>query len=145
MQTSVQVGDVLLNKYRVERVLGEGGMGYVLSARHLQLDELFAIKLMHKDALGALALGYLGRMADGRPDSCLDNFPAADLGRKYEATLVAFDWAGNASKEVSTTFEFADSEGSDCGCRIGGSSKSTELSAFFGGALAFLVFRRRRN
>lgn len=53
MQTSVQVGDVLLNKYRVERVLGEGGMGYVLSARHLQLDELFAIKLMHKDALGA--------------------------------------------------------------------------------------------
>ncbi|MBK9266721.1 MAG: protein kinase [Polyangiaceae bacterium] len=42
----VQVGDVLLGKYRVERVLGEGGMGIVVAARHVHLNELFAIKMM---------------------------------------------------------------------------------------------------
>ncbi|WP_437963478.1 serine/threonine-protein kinase [Sorangium sp. So ce260] len=39
-------GDLLAGKYRVEQVLGEGGMGVVLAARHLRLDELVAIKLM---------------------------------------------------------------------------------------------------
>lgn len=39
-------GDLLAGKYRVEKVLGEGGMGVVLAARHLRLDELVAIKLM---------------------------------------------------------------------------------------------------
>src|SRR5690242_16796855 len=39
-------GDLLTGKYRVEKVLGEGGMGVVLAARHLRLDELVAIKLM---------------------------------------------------------------------------------------------------
>ncbi len=42
----VAMGDVLLGKYRVERVLGKGGMGVVVAARHLDLDELFAVKLM---------------------------------------------------------------------------------------------------
>jgi len=41
-----EVGEVLAGKYRVERVLGQGGMGVVLAARHLQLDEPVAIKLM---------------------------------------------------------------------------------------------------
>ena len=39
-------GDILLGKYRVERVLGQGGMGTVVAARHLELGELFAIKLL---------------------------------------------------------------------------------------------------
>jgi hypothetical protein len=43
---SVLVGEVLAGKYRVERVLGAGGMGVVLAARHVELDEVFAIKLM---------------------------------------------------------------------------------------------------
>lgn len=40
-------GQVLAGKYRVERLLGAGGMGVVVSARHLQLDERVAIKLLH--------------------------------------------------------------------------------------------------
>jgi serine/threonine-protein kinase len=42
-------GDVLAGKYRVERVLGAGGMGVVIAAKHLRLDELVAIKLLHPD------------------------------------------------------------------------------------------------
>lgn len=49
---SVQVGDLLAGKYRVERVLGVGGMGIVVAGRHVDLDELRAIKLM----LGNFAL-----------------------------------------------------------------------------------------
>ncbi|WP_437475995.1 protein kinase [Sorangium sp. So ce1014] len=46
METPVQPGDVLLGKYTIERVLGQGGMGMVLAARHRELGELFAIKLL---------------------------------------------------------------------------------------------------
>lgn len=35
----VREGDVLAGKYRVERVLGAGGMGVVVAAHHIQLDE----------------------------------------------------------------------------------------------------------
>jgi len=44
--SNLQPGDTLLGKYRVERVLGKGGMGMVIAARHLQLGELYAIKIM---------------------------------------------------------------------------------------------------
>ena len=40
----VPIGTLIGDKYRVERVLGEGAMGIVLAARHVQLDELVAIK-----------------------------------------------------------------------------------------------------
>jgi serine/threonine-protein kinase len=39
-------GDVIADKYQVERVLGVGGMGVVLAARHLQLGQRVAIKFM---------------------------------------------------------------------------------------------------
>jgi serine/threonine-protein kinase len=42
----VQPGSVLLGKYRVERVIGVGGMGAVVAAQHLQLDERVAIKFL---------------------------------------------------------------------------------------------------
>ena len=84
---------------------------------------------------------YIGRMETWK--DCLVNFPEAELDKKFEATLVAFDWAGNASREESTTFEFAEG-GIGCGCRMTGSSKSTGMNAFFLGALALLAFRRRK-
>jgi serine/threonine-protein kinase len=40
------VGDVLAQKYRVERVVGRGGMGVVVAARHVQLGQAVAIKLL---------------------------------------------------------------------------------------------------
>ncbi|HTQ04974.1 MAG TPA: serine/threonine-protein kinase [Polyangiaceae bacterium] len=50
--TPVQEGEVLAGKYRVERVLGVGGMGVVVSALHLQLDERVALKFLLPEALG---------------------------------------------------------------------------------------------
>ena len=47
----VQPGDVLAAKYRVERVLGVGGMGVVVQATHVQLDERVALKFMLPEAL----------------------------------------------------------------------------------------------
>jgi serine/threonine-protein kinase len=42
----VPPGTVLLGKYHVERVIGVGGMGAVVAARHLQLEEQVAIKFL---------------------------------------------------------------------------------------------------
>jgi serine/threonine protein kinase len=47
----VAEGDVLAGKYKVERVLGVGGMGVVVAARHLQLDQLVALKFVLPSAL----------------------------------------------------------------------------------------------
>jgi serine/threonine-protein kinase len=49
--TGVLPGDVLAGKYRVERVIGHGGMGVVVAAQHLVLDERVAIKLLLPEAL----------------------------------------------------------------------------------------------
>lgn len=46
-ELAVRVGDVLAQKYRVERVLGVGGMGVVVAAHHLALGQSFAIKFLH--------------------------------------------------------------------------------------------------
>lgn len=43
------IGTVLMGKYRVERELGSGGMGVVVEATHLGLDQRVAIKLLNPD------------------------------------------------------------------------------------------------
>jgi eukaryotic-like serine/threonine-protein kinase len=44
--SDVKEGDVLAGKYRIERTLGAGGMGVVVQAHHLQLDERVALKFL---------------------------------------------------------------------------------------------------
>ncbi|HEX4446313.1 MAG TPA: serine/threonine-protein kinase, partial [Polyangiaceae bacterium] len=44
-------GELLAEKYRVEGVLGAGGMGVVVAARHVQLDLLVALKFMRDETL----------------------------------------------------------------------------------------------
>jgi eukaryotic-like serine/threonine-protein kinase len=51
----VSVSQILAEKYRVERVIGAGGMGVVVAARHLELDEQVAIKFLLPEVLADAA------------------------------------------------------------------------------------------
>jgi serine/threonine protein kinase len=48
----VREGDVIAGKYRVDKILGAGGMGIVVAARHIQLDEKVALKFLLPEAVG---------------------------------------------------------------------------------------------
>jgi eukaryotic-like serine/threonine-protein kinase len=48
---AVREGDVIAGKYRVERVLGVGGMACVVAAKHLHLDESVALKFLRREFL----------------------------------------------------------------------------------------------
>lgn len=99
--TGLIAGDVLAGKYRVERVLGQGAMGIVVAARHLELGELFAVKLLLPETLGrpqaverflreARAAARLksehvarvtdvGRLEDGSPFMIMEHLTGSDL------------------------------------------------------------------
>src|ERR1700722_16602166 len=57
-EVGIQAGQLVAGKYLVERVIGVGGMGVVVAARHVQLDGKVAIKvalpqtLRNADAVG---------------------------------------------------------------------------------------------
>jgi eukaryotic-like serine/threonine-protein kinase len=51
MSNEVHEGQILAGKFRIERVLGQGGMGVVVAATHLQLEERVALKFLLPDAL----------------------------------------------------------------------------------------------
>ena len=95
-------GELLAGKYRVERVIGEGGMGVVLAARHEALNTNVAIKLLRSSALGhtdvvgrfmrearaAVSLRSehvarvfdVGNLDDGRPYIVMERLEGKDLG-----------------------------------------------------------------
>ena len=41
-----EIGQVIRGKYRIEQVLGKGGMGVVVAAQHVALDQRVAIKFL---------------------------------------------------------------------------------------------------
>src|ERR1700687_1545846 len=49
-QRGPQPGEVIAGKYRIERVIGEGGMGTVYAAHHQLLDQRVALKLLFDEA-----------------------------------------------------------------------------------------------
>ena len=95
------VGTILGDKYVVEGVLGRGGMGIVLAARHRDLDQRFAIKCLLPHALAvpevverfgreARAAARIhgehvarvldvGRFADGTPFIVMEHLRGRDL------------------------------------------------------------------
>lgn len=44
-------GAVVADKYRIESLVGEGGMGYVFAAQHLQLGHRVALKVLHSSQI----------------------------------------------------------------------------------------------
>jgi serine/threonine-protein kinase len=48
MAAPLDVGDVVAGRYEIDGVAGEGGMAIVFSARHLHLNERYAVKVMRR-------------------------------------------------------------------------------------------------
>ncbi|MFO0570710.1 MAG: serine/threonine-protein kinase, partial [Polyangiaceae bacterium] len=102
--TAPKPGDVLAGKYRVDRVLGEGGMGVVVEATHTDLDQRVALKFMHANLVEvgldrfmreAKAVAKLkgehvarvmdvGRLEDGSPYIVMEFLEGEDLGDLLE-------------------------------------------------------------
>jgi serine/threonine protein kinase/TPR repeat protein len=51
---SPELGDVILDKYELTRIIGEGGMGTVFAARHRGFDQLVALKFLKPTLLDNL-------------------------------------------------------------------------------------------
>jgi serine/threonine-protein kinase len=50
MDLPVAVGEIVANKYRIDGVIGSGGMGFVVAAFHLELEQPVAIKFLNAQA-----------------------------------------------------------------------------------------------
>ena len=50
-ELGVSIGQVFLGKYRVDAILGTGGMGVVAECTNLALNERFAVKMLRQDVL----------------------------------------------------------------------------------------------
>ncbi len=50
-QPPVKPGELVVGKYRVERVIGAGGMGVVVAATHVELEQKVALKFLHAHVL----------------------------------------------------------------------------------------------
>jgi serine/threonine-protein kinase len=87
---SVQIGSVIDGRYRIDAVLGTGGMGRVYKGEHTSLGRTVAIKVLHAD-LGrnkeAAARFQREAMASGRLDHhnivSVSDFGVLDDGSLY--------------------------------------------------------------
>jgi serine/threonine-protein kinase len=52
VDAGISVGQVFQGKYRVDAILGHGGMGVVAECTHLALNERVAVKMLRQDVLG---------------------------------------------------------------------------------------------
>lgn len=75
------IGQVVAERYRVEALLGEGGMGAVYRARHVHMHKLVALKVLHKE---------------------MTNFPEAVA--RFEREAVASARIENANVAAATDF-----------------------------------------
>jgi serine/threonine-protein kinase len=105
-RTVIGVGDIVADKYKVEKTLGKGGMGYVVAARHMQLDQQVAIKVLipelaeNEDAVARflrearaavkirsehiVRVLDVGTLDDGTPFMVMEFLEGRDLARELE-------------------------------------------------------------
>ena len=106
MVDEVAEGHILDGKYRIEKVIGRGGMGVVVSATHLVLDELVAIKFLTEEALyneeavarferearasvkikseHVVRVMDVGRLSSGAPYMVMEFLTGEDLAKRLE-------------------------------------------------------------
>jgi eukaryotic-like serine/threonine-protein kinase len=98
MNQALKAGEMLGGKYLVERVLGRGGMGVVLAARHAELDAPRAIKVSEHRGVAAERLLHearitarltsdhvvrvydVGQLESGEPYVVMERLQGLDLG-----------------------------------------------------------------
>jgi serine/threonine protein kinase len=106
-RVSLEPEQIVLGKYRIERIVGQGGMGTVVCARHLSLDEVVAIKVLNSE-LGlhaelaqrftrearaaarlrsrhAVRVTDVGQLDDGRPYMVMEMLEGSDLAQMIRA------------------------------------------------------------
>src|ERR1035437_5387524 len=109
----VRVGELLGGKYKIERVLGAGGVGVIAAAIHVELGQRVAIKLLRADVEQELKDRFLrearaavqlrgehvarvtdvGRTADGTPYFVMELLSGEDLAQLVERGPVPVDQA----------------------------------------------------
>ncbi|MDP9152426.1 MAG: serine/threonine protein kinase, partial [Myxococcota bacterium] len=124
----VREGELLAGKYRIQRVLGVGGMGVVVAAHHEQLDQGVAIKFVRSDALAnadaverflrearaaaklrsehAARVLDVGTLESGVPYMVMELLEGSDLAQVLEArgplpVDLAADWIVQACEAVA--------------------------------------------
>ncbi len=117
--TDIVPGAILAGKYRVERVIGKGGMGLVVEARHIALDERIALKFLlpeyahHPEAAPrfmreariaakiksehVVRVSDVGTLDNGAPFMMMEYLEGADLAKTLESSV------SSRSKTPSTT------------------------------------------
>ncbi|MDP9002040.1 MAG: serine/threonine protein kinase, partial [Myxococcota bacterium] len=125
---AVREGDLVAGKYRIEGVIGIGGMGVVVAARHEQLDQRVAIKLVHGTALRndeavqrflrearaaarlksehAARVLDVGTLESGVPYMVMEFLDGSDLGKVLEQrgplpTEIAAEWVAQACEALA--------------------------------------------
>ena len=126
--SSVPIGATLAGKYRVDAVLGQGGMGIVLAATHVHLRQRVAIKLLHpaaatrrgaverflREARVAMSMRGehvvrifdVGTLDDGSPFIAMECLEGKDLGAVLDASAplepaIAVDFILQASEAIA--------------------------------------------
>jgi serine/threonine-protein kinase len=128
MSSPVRPGEVLAGKYRVERVLGVGGMGVVVAATHLDLGERVALKFLLPEAAErqetvarflreaqaavrirsehVARISDVGRMPNGSPYMVMEYLSGRDLSEVLEKrgplpVEVAIEWVLQACEAIA--------------------------------------------
>jgi serine/threonine protein kinase len=105
------VGTVLDGRYRIIKLIGEGGMGEVYSAEHVHIDKKFAIKLLkpeivsnaeavtrfRQEARSSSSIGHrniigiddFGQLTDGRIYMCMELLNGAALNDMIQQPMSA--------------------------------------------------------
>jgi tRNA A-37 threonylcarbamoyl transferase component Bud32 len=105
--SAIDIGQIVAGRYRVEQILGRGGMGVVAAVRHLELDETFALKVMTPEAfvtqeaverfvrearttaklrsIHAVKVVDTGRLPDGAPYLVMEYLQGCDLEKELRA------------------------------------------------------------
>lgn len=99
----VAPGTLIGGRYRVEQLLGRGGMGAVYAGRHLELQERVAIKFLHREHAAhadrffrearaasrirsehVVRIYDVGRMPSGEPYIVMEHLEGGDLADRLE-------------------------------------------------------------